>query len=164
MPACLLYGRCNRLPAGCACSCRPTLHRPGEPSERCPHAVGAVPFEKHAGVVGQRRFAQQEFVALPGVDKHRQDGHRIARFPPVGLDEAVRLFISGLETARLLHHCGVVIREADGHLFGKHLDVVPEGGDEAVCHAVVVGTEFHGPATPEVEAEHVGTGRGSLRT
>ena len=119
------------------------------------HAVGAVPFEEHAGVVGQRRFAQQEFVALPSVDKHRQDGHRIARFPPVGLDEAVRLFISGLETARLLHHCGVVIREADGHLFGKHLDVVPEGGDEAVCHAVVVGTEFHGPATPEVEAEHV---------
>ena len=81
-----------------------------------------------------------------------QDGHRIARFPPLVSMRAVRLFISGLETARLLHHCGVVIREAGSHLFGNTSMSCPEGGDEAVCHAVVVGTEFHGPPPREVEA------------
>ena len=119
------------------------------------HSVFAASGQEHAGIILEPGLADEDLVPFPGVEQCGQHGQTVGGTPFVGCDLLVGLLVGGAETSGLLDDGRVVFGKPDREGLAEHLHGSLLGGEDAVCHAVVVGAELHGPPSAEVDPQGV---------
>ena len=120
-------------------------------------------LQVEAGIVLQMRLREAELYPLSGIDHERQeavaaavearDGSR--RVDILKGVEELALGLGSIKALHVGHGALAVARQTVFHAFALHLEGLLLAGNKAIGHAVVIGTEFHGIASTEVERERV---------
>ena len=119
------------------------------------HAVPGASGEEHTGIILEPGLADEDLVPFPGVEQRGQYGQPLRRAPLGGADLLVGLLVGGPETPGLLDDGRIVFGKPDREGLVEHLHGSLSGGEDAVCHAVVVGAELQGPPSAEVDPQGV---------